>query len=100
MEVACPGGSNRTVPTLDLGVGLSFELDTAELQPQASFTESLVHWRSRGTLERQEVPHFREPTSCFWDCASLADPRRSLTKCWLFAAPLALAGAPQVPGPG
>lgn len=27
-------GLKRIVPTLDLGVGLAFELDTAELQPQ------------------------------------------------------------------
>lgn len=29
-------GLTREVPTLDFGVGLAFEVDTAELQPQAS----------------------------------------------------------------
>lgn len=44
VEVAQLGGGTRLVPNLDLGVGLSFELDTAELQPQARAVGGILSW--------------------------------------------------------
>ena len=33
-EVVKPSGIKRIVPEFDLGIGLEFEVDTAELQPK------------------------------------------------------------------
>lgn len=49
VEVQRSSGLTRQVSTLDLGVGLAFEVDTAELQPQASTEPNRLPRRNLAT---------------------------------------------------